>query len=212
MGDFNLNWEDKTKRKKLKAITDKYHLEQLIKGPTRIAKCSSTQLDLFFTNKRERITKSYNLITGLSDQNLTLVARKLTKKRFQNITTIPRHTNFLCIPKNKQAIFDNEINNMDWSDILSSENLELCCQLFTSKIDVVRDKYTVKSQRKNRNKVNLPWFSENLWQLMKNRDTALKRAIKTKRDTDLLVYKGLRNRVIKELRLAKSRFFSPTYK
>lgn len=79
MGDFNLNWEHKTKRKKLKAITDKYYLEQLIKGPTGITKCSSIQLDLFFSNKRERITKSYNLITGLSDHNLTLVARKLTK-------------------------------------------------------------------------------------------------------------------------------------
>ena len=38
MGDLNLNWEDKTKRKKLKVIRDKYHLEQLIKGPTRVTK------------------------------------------------------------------------------------------------------------------------------------------------------------------------------
>ena len=101
MGDFNLNWEDKTKRKNLKAITDKYHLEQLIKGPTRITKCSSTQLDLSFFNKRERITKTYNLITGLSDHNLTLVARKSTKKIFQNITPMPRHTKVFCIPKSK---------------------------------------------------------------------------------------------------------------
>lgn len=79
MGDFNLNWEDKLKRKKLKTIADKYLLNQIIKGPTRITKSSKTQLDLIFTNKPERITKSYNLITGLSDHNLTLVARKLTK-------------------------------------------------------------------------------------------------------------------------------------
>ena len=67
MGDFNVDWEDKSKRKKLKAVTDKFHLDQLVKGPTRIAKCSNTQIDLIFTNKPERITKSYNLITGLSD-------------------------------------------------------------------------------------------------------------------------------------------------
>lgn len=152
MGDFNLNWEDKTKRKKVKAITDKYHLEQLKKCPTRITKCSSTQLDLFFSNKCERITTSYNLITGLSNHNLTLVARKLTKKRFQNTVPTPHHTKVLCIPKSKQDIFDNEINNMDWSDLLSSENLELSCQVFTSKINAVRDKFTVKIQRKNRKK------------------------------------------------------------
>ena len=63
-----------------------------------------------------------------------------------------------------------------------------------------------ENPEKNRNKVNLPWFSENLWQLMKSRDAALKKAIKTKRDTDTLDYKGLRNKVFKELRLAKSRF------
>ncbi|KAG7526776.1 hypothetical protein JOB18_045141 [Solea senegalensis] len=207
MGDFNLNWEDKSKRRKLKVITDKYHLEQLIKGPTRITKCSSTQLDLFFSNKPERITKTYNLITGLSDHNLTLVARKLTSKRFKINASASRHTNVNCIPKSKQETFDNEINNLDWGDILSSENLENSCQLFTSKINIVRDKHIVKNKRKNKNKVNLPWFSEILWQLMKSKDAALKKAIKTKRDTDILVYKNLRNKVINELRLAKSHFF-----
>lgn len=31
MGDFNLNWDDKVKRKKLKTITDKYHIRTVIK-------------------------------------------------------------------------------------------------------------------------------------------------------------------------------------
>ena len=42
---------------------------------------------------------------------------------------------------------------------------------------------------------------------MKSRDTALKNSIKTKRDRDTLAYKSLRNKVIKELRLAESRFY-----
>ncbi len=104
MGDFNLNWEDKLKRKKLKTIADKYLLNQLIKGPTRITKSSKTQLDLIFTNKPERITKSYNLITGLSDHNLTLVAQKLTKNRFKNNVTTSSNV-FCCIPKGKLAEF-----------------------------------------------------------------------------------------------------------
>ncbi len=32
MGDFNLDWGDKVKRKKLKGLADKYNLDQLIKG------------------------------------------------------------------------------------------------------------------------------------------------------------------------------------
>ena len=137
----------------------------------------------------------------MSDHNLTLVARKLTKKRFKNNTSTSRHKNVFCIPKSKPDTFDNEINNLHWGDILSSVNLEHSCQLFTSKINAVRDKLTVQIKRKNRNKVNLPWFSENIWKLMKSRDAALKR------DADILIAKGFRNKVINELRLAKWQFF-----
>ena len=42
---------------------------------------------------------------------------------------------------------------------------------------------------------------------MKTRDAALRKAIKTRREIDMLVYKGLRNKVIQELRSAKSRFY-----
>lgn len=44
-------------------------------------------------------------------------------------------------------------------------------------------------------------------QLMKKRDLALKKSIKTKLQTDILVFKGLRNKVISELRKAKSSYF-----
>ena len=37
MGDFYVNWEDKLKRKKAKMVTEKFHLEQLVKSSTRIA-------------------------------------------------------------------------------------------------------------------------------------------------------------------------------
>lgn len=101
MGDFNVNWEDRSIRKNLKQITDGLDLYQLIKGPTRITQ-SRTQIDLVFSNRPERITKSYNMITGLSDHNLTLVARKLTKKRFGYST---KERESLRIPKNMQERF-----------------------------------------------------------------------------------------------------------
>jgi len=79
LGDFNINWAEKTTRKKLKVLTDKFELTQLIDGHTRITNVSKTQIDLIFSNKPERIIKSYNLLTGLSDHNMTLIVRKLTK-------------------------------------------------------------------------------------------------------------------------------------
>ena len=56
------------------------------------------------------------------------------------------------------------------------------------------------------NKHNLLWLNEDLWRLMKQRDSALKTALKSgiphKRK-----FQGLRNKVVKELRQAKANYF-----
>ena len=54
MGDLNINWEDKQNRKNLKKVMDGM-LIQLIHGPTRITNSTSTQIDLVFSNRPERI-------------------------------------------------------------------------------------------------------------------------------------------------------------
>lgn len=82
LGEFNVNWSNKTKRKKLKELTGVFNFTQLINGPTRITKTSKTQIDLVFSNKPERILKSFNFITGVADHNLIMVARKLSEKSF----------------------------------------------------------------------------------------------------------------------------------
>ncbi len=56
----------------------------MITSPTRITQTSKTMIDLIFTNKPERVIKMYNLLTGLSDHNLTLIVRKLMKQGFQS--------------------------------------------------------------------------------------------------------------------------------
>ncbi len=58
-------------RKKLKNIISNFDLKQLVKGPTRITRSSETQIDLIFTNKTDHVLKTFNMIKGLSDHNLT---------------------------------------------------------------------------------------------------------------------------------------------
>lgn len=64
IGDLNINWDDKQGRKNLKRTMEYYNLEQLIEKPTRLAKKSQTRIDLLFTNKPNRITKTYNYLNG----------------------------------------------------------------------------------------------------------------------------------------------------
>lgn len=65
----------------------KFQFNQIIKGPTRVTKNSRTLIDMVFTNIIDQITKTYNLLTGLSDHNMISTVRKLTKKRLQSYST-----------------------------------------------------------------------------------------------------------------------------
>ena len=86
-----------------------------------------------------------------------------------------------CIPRAKQEEITNEINSLNWDDVLSSDDLDYGCDTFTHRINTVRERFNVRIQIKSKNKNSLPWFNENLWKLMKSRDAALTKAIKTRR-------------------------------
>ena len=66
-----------------------------------------------FSNKPERVTKSFNMVTGLSDHNLTLIARKLSKSRFK-LSTV-RKPDQLRIPKSELNYFEKAINGTGYS-------------------------------------------------------------------------------------------------
>lgn len=104
-----MNWEEKSSRKQLKQVTDSFNLTQMINAPSRMTNSSSTQIDLIFSNKSERMIKSYNFITGLSDHNLILMARKVNgKKCFVSAQSM----DYMKIPKNKKEDFKNAGQNI----------------------------------------------------------------------------------------------------
>lgn len=76
LGDFNINWDIKPDKKKIKQFMDKFNMTQIIKGP-RITNTSKTTIDLIFTNQPDRISKTFNLLSGLSDHNFILCTRKI---------------------------------------------------------------------------------------------------------------------------------------
>ena len=122
MGDFNVNWEDKGTNKTLQQVSNKCYLTQLIKGPTRITSSSKTQINLIFTNKPERVTNSFNMITGRSNHNLTLIARKIPESRFHlNPNT---KSSQLRIPKTDIDECDREIKNINWDQFIAGVDVD----------------------------------------------------------------------------------------
>lgn len=153
IGDFNINWEDKASRKTLKQITDDFDLKQLINGPTRVTNSTRTQIDLIFSNRPKRIVKSFNMLTGLSDHNMILIARKLTNKRF---TPFVQEQESLNIPKKMQGQFISAIQSINWYNILSGRSLEEDSQRFTQQLQRSIDTFT-RTQRHKRKK-RTPFF------------------------------------------------------
>lgn len=145
------------------------------------------------------------MLTGLSDHNITLLVRKLTKKQFAKSTK----TNQIDdkIPKKEMINFENAINQIDWSDLLTSEDIENSCSTFLTTINEIRITFTRKVKHKYGQKRTLPWLNDTVWQQMKERDFALKRALKSGHSSDRLTFTTLRNKVLRNLRKAKADFF-----
>jgi len=176
MGDFNVNWEDRVARKNLKQICDHFNLTQVVKGPTRITHNTETQIDLIFCNKPERITKSFNMITGLSDHNLVLVTRKLTSSRF-GISTV-KEKEVSRIPNKVRDDFIDTINRSNWSNLLDGKNVHDGSTVLTSRLQYFIKEFTHKFR--NRNYKNcLPWITAEILNMMKERDLAKKKANKS---------------------------------
>lgn len=187
-------------------ILSKHDFQQMVKGPTRITRMSKTMIDLMVTNRPERVTKTYNLLTGLSDHNMTLIVRKLTKQRLPIFINEHKSGNAV-IPKNKLPQLENELNHIDWNDVLQANDLDDCCNTLIKTLTELIEKY-IKIFKCKRRRVSLPWLNNDIRQLIKKRDLALKKSLSTKLNTDLLIFKGLRNMVVRELRKAKTTYFT----
>lgn len=186
---------------------EKLKYKQLIAKPTRITRHCETLIDLIFTNRPERITKTYNLITGLSDHNMTLIVRKLTKKRLLYHKNIDPKTKTTGIPNRNINDFESELNQIDWDIVTKELDLNKSANKFVITLNNLIKKFT-KTWTSRPKKQSLPWFNSEIWQLMKKRDLALKKSLKTKNGTDHFIYTGLRNQVITELRKVKINYFT----
>lgn len=135
--------------------------------------------------------------------NLTLVARKLTKMRF---CPCVREHEFVGIPKNKQESFKNAVQQIDWDHILLGIDCEKDSETLLTTIEKTIKDFSSKINYKH-NKNLLPWINSDILKLMKERDLALKNAIKSKSTSARNLFTTLRNKVVKNIRKAKADFF-----
>lgn len=101
-----------------------------------------------------------------------------------------------------------ELEKVNWNETLINNQTNDCCNVFTSQIQRIVDKF-FKFCKKTRThtQVQLPWVSDSIRQLMKKRDHSLKIFLKSKNNTDSLIFKSLRNQVLNEMRRARANYY-----
>ena len=134
LGDFNidLNSNDE-KSKELLRLAETYGLLQLIKTATRITNTSSTLIDHIYTNISSYEIQSGCIEAGISDhlpvyvlfKNFNCVSATKTTKHLRNFRNFSKDS------------FLNDLSNLSWNEIYSSNNSNDAYKLFyTSFIDV----------------------------------------------------------------------------
>ena len=203
MGDFNIDFIEKGNQATSKLIDciKPFGLRQLIKEPTRYSRAKNSCLDLFITNSND-IDRVGVCDINLSDHQMIMLTRKKVqqiKKKSEFVGRSYRNYN--------RDDFQNSIINENWENFENSNTVdgkweqieriirktidEMCtCPLKTFKIKQVKE----------------PWISNRLIELIKDKDSALKRA-KKKKDPQLWnEAKHQRNNCIKRLRTARADF------
>ena len=201
MGDFNIDFLDKkdVKCKKLIDMIKPLGLRQLIKEPTRVTLDRNSCLDLFLTNC-DNISKAGVCDINMSDHLPILLTRKRMK-------TNKKKSNFTgrSYRRYEKNIFQQSIEEADWSAFNGSNT---ATDKWNCLLEIMREcidkmcplkMFKIKQEKE-------PWISNQLIELIKDKDHALKKA-KNKKDPMLWTEaKRLRNSCTKRLREARAEY------
>lgn len=203
-GDFNINMlADTPTSRQMNLVISSNGCTNLITSPTRITSESSTLLDLLITNYDSARTKSGVICTDISDHlGVFMCVTKVIKNKkiqesvsFQNITT------------SSLSEFRHKLAAFDWSEVTQKEDVDGAYNLFLEHFQQLYKLCfpykSVRFSKKNRK----PWVTSELINKINKKNYLFKKFVKTKDSESLRAFKSFRNRLTKELRNARSRYF-----
>ena len=211
IGDFNCDWSSLINNKanvqtnKLAELAETFQFEQLINEPTRITSTTKTLIDLAFTNKPELINGSGIIHLGISDHSLIYIQRKISIPRNDPKVIKTRQFKHYSVNNFKSNIFiylhgifldtmlDPNIMWKKWKTIFLS----------------IADFHAPETTKKVRSEY-APWITNNIREVMKQRDFLKKKAVKTGSKQFHDAYKRTRNDLNRLIKKTKATYFRNT--
>ena len=210
IGDTNCDFKNNqnANAKKLKTIYSEFQFTQLINKYTRVAittneqneqKTTKTLIDHFSTTSPRYILRADVLRIGMVDHYMVYAIRKINAWRLKKKK--PKIIESRSLSRYNKELFRNDLRQIDWSTILDplSENPYEMASAFQEIFELILDMHAPLKKRRVRGEF-APWLNQSIRNLMRERDLAKRAAEKSPEKWSL--YKQLRNKVTKEIRVA----------
>ena len=207
MGDLNIDMLDKKNisTKRIIELLKPFGLRQLIKSPTRYSNDKNSILDVIFTNS-DFISNSGVGDVNLSDHQMILTTRKKVKIQNQKCAFTGRsYRNY------NKDVFQISVADADWTTF---DNENTVTSKWKEMEKIIRGSIDVMCPIKEFRikQVKEQWVTPPLLELIKDKDSAMKKA-KRKGDPELWkIAKDLRNRCTKRLREARAEYIKDKLK
>ena len=189
-------------------IYSEFQFTQLINKYTRVAvttnerneqKTTKTLIDHFSTTSPRYILRADVVRIGMVDHYMVYGVRKINAWRLKKKK--PKIIETRSLTKYDKELFRNDLRQIDWSAILNPlvENPNLMASAFQEIFELILDMHAPLKKRRVRGEF-APWLNQSIRNLMRERDLAKRAAQKSPEKWS--VYKQLRNKVTKEIKVA----------
>ena len=208
MGDMNINHllpNSSSCKFFTTYVTEPFALTQVITDPTRITAATSTLIDLMLTSCPENVKVQGVVDTpGISDHCLIFLAYSLKKPKFK-----PKMVTRRDFRKFDKNAFLRDMALAPWGNIeaVDDDDIDNKVTIFENIHRDLIDKHApFRTFRVTRPAT--PWFTDEIKELMDNRDKYKNKFNKDKRPETELLFKDLRNKVTHAIRKSKIKCFN----
>lgn len=193
---------------RLKSFLNMYNLAQIITDPTRVTATSSTLIDLIITSRQEFVSvpEVIRMDEDISDHRLV--------KCKVNIPRMKQSPKFRTLRDFKYFNYQNflrDIAAFQWETIYSFTNVNQMVDFVTSNLTTIFNIHAPMKTVKI-SKSPAPWITDNMRLLMRLRNKAQSKYLKSKTDSNWEDYRRLRNLVTLTLRSEKKAYLSHKFK
>ena len=203
LGDLNFNYviDENLSKNPIHYIENLYNLHQLVTSPTRVTPTSSTTLDLILTSIPDDHVSTSVLKIALSDHYLVYSEMKFRKPDQKH-----KSIRFRNYKQFSPELFLNDLDLELKQNFSINDNLEITWDSFKNSFLKISNRHAPINIRRLKNRCN-PWITKDIVSLMYTRDHYHKKANHDKSSAEWTEYKKYRNKVTKEIRKSKFKYF-----